>query len=350
VLDGKQVDELRRLRYSTYAEKLEGAGATPQQPPYLRLSISSTGSGTKDTTLNFEPANNSAQAPVANGEWQTWDAFDGRFRVVEGPGETAGDSPASFITLAAYMARHPQATFAPNPKDFGGEGALAFVVGSSGDNQRNAKFAIDNVSIGTSETIEGTPGIAIKTYDLEGKYTVPTVQPAKRVGAGPVPLTGTAGAGDKVEIRTPGSDGDYSRLAGTATADENGKWTFQLPRITERTMVRAWLADTYGTTEIHSTAAQVDVAFLVTLALETKDGYTIGRTTVDPVVAGVPIVWERYLDKKWTKVLESKTNARGGAVFKWNTVQGTGYVLRARAAGTDTVLEGLSKTQTIRSS
>ena len=92
-------------------------GADLQQPAYLRLSIASTGADAdgkivKDTTLNFEPASNPDQGAVKNGAWQTWDAYNGQFRVVEGPDEHDG----ALITLAAYMARHPKAVFATNAK------------------------------------------------------------------------------------------------------------------------------------------------------------------------------------------------------------------------------------------
>jgi hypothetical protein len=356
VLDGKPVSSLRTLGYSTYAEKTTGSGATTQQPPYLRLSISSVGSATKDTTLNFEPANNSAQGPVKNDAWQTWNAFDGRFRVVEGPGETADDSPASFLTLAAYMARHPKATFVTNAKDFGGKGALSFVVGGAADNQRNARFAVDNVSVGTSSTVAGKPGAVVTNYDLERDYTVPTVNSTSRRGAGPVTLTGTAGAGDKVEVRTLGTadsrtvTADWSTVAGTVTADSNGRWTLRLAKVSERTGVRAWLAGTYGSADIASTTAYVQVGFNVALSVSTSGGYTYGYVTVDPAVGAVPIVWEQYVNKRWVKIVETKTNSKGVALMRWNTSKGRTYVIHARAVATKTVFTGTSAAKTIRSS
>jgi hypothetical protein len=350
VLDGKPVSALRTLGYSTYAEKTAGAGATPQHPPYLRLSISSDGSATKDTTLNFEPANNPTQGGLTNGTWQTWNAFGGRFRVVEGLGETAGDSPASFVTLAAYMARHPKAKFVPNPKTFGGEGALSFVVGGAADNQRNARFAVDNVSVGTSAVVAGKPGVEATTYDLEPVYTVPTVNSVIRTGAGPVDLTGTAAPNAQVQVRTLKGTNDWTTVAGTATANSSGKWTLRLAKVSARTSVRAWLAGTYGNSDVQSATALVQVRFSVATTVNTSNGYTYGYVTLNPAVQGVPIVWEYYVNKQWVKIAQTNTTSKGTAALKWNTTKGKSYVIHARALGTSTVLAGTSSAMAVKSS
>jgi hypothetical protein len=270
--------------------------------------------------------------------------------VVEGPSETAGDAPASFLTLAAYMARHPKATFVTNAKDFGGKGALSFVIGGSGDNQRNARFAVDNVSVGTSSTVAGKPGVVVTNYDLERDYTVPTVNSTSRRGAGPVTLTGTAGAGDKVEVRTLKGTADWSTVAGTVTADSHGRWTLALAKVSERTGVRAWLAGTYGSTDIASTTAYVQVGFNVALSVSTSRGYTYGYVTVNPAVGAVPIVWEQYVNRRWVKIVETKTNSKGVALMRWNTSKGRTYVIHARAVATKTVFTGTSAVKTVRSS
>ncbi|HEY0486009.1 MAG TPA: hypothetical protein VGD72_07150, partial [Mycobacteriales bacterium] len=90
-LDGATVGDITRLDYSTWAEatgSLQGEARSPKQPPYLRLSISSDGSGPKDTTLNFEPAENGAQGAVAQSRWQDWQtaATGGRWHVIEAGG------------------------------------------------------------------------------------------------------------------------------------------------------------------------------------------------------------------------------------------------------------------------
>jgi hypothetical protein len=342
VLDGQPVDDLRQLAYSTYAAHKGGNGSALQQPVYLRLSISSDGSGAKDTTLNFEPANNPDQGAVADATWQRWNAFQGRFRVVEGPGETLG----SLITLPAYMTRHADATLATNPR-FGGQGALSFLIGAAGDNQRNGRFAVDLVSVGLSRTVSGVPGTAVTNYDLEPTYTTPSVRSTQRTGAGPVTLTGTAGPGDEVEIRTLTGTGDWDTLAGTATADDSGAWTFALPDVRERTQVRAWLAGTYGTTDIHSATAKVDVKFRVTLTTQISGAYAYGSVKLNPAVGGVQITWQHYVDRKWTTVYQNNTAASGAAAYRWKTTKGTTYTVRAVATGTSTVLGGNSATSRV---
>ena len=349
-LDGQKVDTLRKLGYSTYAEHVAGkAGSDLQQPAYLRLSIDSDGPDAdgviaKDTTLNFEPANSADQGAVKNGEWQTWNAFAGQFHVIEGRGETAG----SMITLASFMARHPNAVFAENAKDFGGKGALSLVVGSAGDNQRNGRFAVDNVSVGLSSLNAGKPAVASTVYDFEPTYTVPTANYAKRVGAGTVTLTGTAGAGDVVEVRTYKS-GTYSTVAGTATADSSGIWSLALP-VSERTYFRAYLAGTYGTTNIASATHQVDVQFGVGLALSTSRGYTYGTIALNPALGSVPVRLETVVNNRWVAVAKGVTASNGKATLKWDSVRGRGYTVRAVASSTGTVLGNYSASRWVRSS
>jgi hypothetical protein len=345
VLDGQSVDDLRTLQYSTFAEKLEGSGATPQQPPYLRLSIASTGTGAKDTTLNFEPANNSAQAAVANGVWQRWDAIKGTFRVVEGPGETAD----SHITLAAYMARHPNATFVANKKDFGGEGALSFVIGTSGDNQRNARFNVDKVTVGTSALINGAPRVAVTEYDLEPTFTAPTANSVKRTGSGPVTLTGTGAAAEDLEIRVF-KNNNWDTVAGTTAVRNNGTWSFTLPQVSTQTQVRAWVKGTYGTADVSSATATVSVATSVALTVRTSGGYTYGLVKLNPAVGGTRIVWQQYVNKRWVRLSENNTTKSGAAALRWNTAKGKTYTLRAVAASTKANPGGISSAKSIRSS
>ncbi|HET7661382.1 MAG TPA: hypothetical protein VFK66_13420 [Oryzihumus sp.] len=349
-LDGKKVDTLRKLGYSTYAEHVAGkAGSELQQPAYLRLSIDSDGPDAhgaivKDTTLNFEPANNADQHGVLNGAWQTWNAFAGQFHVIEGPGETAD----GMITLASYMARHPKAVFAENAKAFGGKGALSLVVGSAGDNQRNGRFAVDNVSVGLSSLNAGKPAVASTVYDFEPTYTVPTANNAKRVGAGMVTLTGRAGAGDRVEVRTYKA-GTYSTVAGTATANQSGSWSLVLP-VRERVYFRAYLAGTYGTTNITSATHQVDVQFGVGLALSTSRGYTYGTVALNPALRSVPVRLETVVNHRWVTVAKGVTASNGKATLKWDSARGRGYTVRAVAGSTGTVLGNYSASRWVRSS
>jgi hypothetical protein len=349
-LDGKKVDTLRSLGYSTYAAHTAGKpGADLQQPAYLRLSIDSngpdgTGAVEKDTTLNFEPANNADQAAIVNGAWQSWDAFNGEFRVVEGPGETAD----ALTTLAGYMSRHPNAVFATNAKSFGGSGALSFVVGSAGDNQRNGTFGVDDVRVGLSTVNSGAPSVATSVYDFEPTYTAPTADDVTRLGTGTAKLTGTAAPGNIVEIHVL-KGGDYSTVAGTATADSYGKWQYKLP-VTETTPYRAYLANTYGTTNVRSATAHANVRLEPTLALSTARGFSYGKVTLDPALSQVPVRLEARVNKRWVPVGHTTTNENGVARIKWDTVQGRTYQVRAYAARTEQALGNYSGVETVKSS
>lgn len=348
-LDGKKVDTIRELGYSTFQEHMAGKAGVPlQQPAYLRLSIDSngpdpvTGAIVKDTTLNFEPANNSDQGAVQDGVWQTWDAYNGLFRVVEGPDNNADQ----LVTLASFMAKHPDAVFATNAKSFGGSGALSLVVGSAGDQQRNGTFAVDKVNVGLSAVNAGQPSVSSTTYDFEPTYTVPSASNATRVGAGPVRLSGTAEPGTSVEIRLL-KNGDFSTLAGTATTDSYGKWSYTLS-VSQNTSYRAYLAGTYGTTDIASSTATAWVKFLATLTVSTSRGYVYGKVVLNPAASNVPVQFQDYVNHKWTMVTHT-VSTNGVATFKWRTARGRTYLVRAYASRTSTVLGNYSAVKTIKS-
>jgi hypothetical protein len=348
-LDGKLVDTIRGLGYSTYAEHIAGtAGAALQQPAYLRLSIDSDGPDAnglvvKDTTLNFEPANNNDQGGIQDGVWQHWNAYAGQFRVVEGPAETAD----ALITLPAYMARHPKAVFAANPKSFGGSGALSLVVGSAGDNQRNGQFDVDSVSVGLSTVNAGSPSVATTTYDFEPTYTVPTANTITRSGVGPVTLTGTAAPNTSVEIRLYDGHG-FGTLAGTASTDSYGKWAFPIT-VRQNTTYRAYLPNTYGTTNISSATAHAYVQFAVSLVLATRPGVVSTTTALNPALANVVVRVDRYTSRGWVTLGHSNTDAHGVARLSVRSVKGSVYSLRSYVASIPTVLGKISATKSITS-
>ncbi|MGZ4560407.1 MAG: hypothetical protein ACXVXJ_05440, partial [Mycobacteriaceae bacterium] len=346
-LDGKKVDSIRGLGYSTFQEHMAGRpGADLQQPAYLRLSIDSDGPDAngvvKDTTLNFEPANNSDQGAVQDGVWQSWDAYNGLFRVVQGPDNNADQ----LVTLASFMAQHPKAVFATNAKDFGGAGAVSLVAGSAGDNQRNGTFAVDKVVVGLSSVNQGKPSVASTTYDFEPTYTVPSANSVSRVGAGNVLLSGNAAPGKNVEIRLL-KNGTFATLAGTATTDSYGHWYYTMP-VSQNTSYRAYLADTYGLTNISSSTATAWVKFLPTLTLSTTPGYTYGKVVLNPGASNVPVQFQDFVNNRWNTVTTG-VSVNGVATFKWHTYPGRTYQVRAYAPSTSTVVGNFSAVRTIKS-
>ena len=72
--DGTPLRDLRAVKFSTF-QRADAGNTTPQQPAYLRLSVSDDGNGGVDYTLYYFPANN---GDVAQSTWQSWDARDVR--------------------------------------------------------------------------------------------------------------------------------------------------------------------------------------------------------------------------------------------------------------------------------
>jgi hypothetical protein len=158
--DGERLSSIRTLTYSTFAVP-NSSNVTPQQPPYLRLSVDTNGDAERDTSLFFFPGNNIDQAPVANGEWQSWDVANGR---VNEDGDTG---LAGATSLAAFVADHPNATLVNNNGGQPNGGALAIMVGCGGDNQRNGVFFADAVSIGLRKLVNNGGVDALSTFDFE---------------------------------------------------------------------------------------------------------------------------------------------------------------------------------------
>src|SRR5439155_3713714 len=98
VLDGTRLADLDHLDYSTYAAPTAGTDPGTRQPGFLRLTVSSDGTGTPDTSLFYEPALNAPDA-VADNQWQTWQTADGTFTTT---GDASGET-----TLAAFVNAHP---------------------------------------------------------------------------------------------------------------------------------------------------------------------------------------------------------------------------------------------------
>lgn len=166
--DDTLVRDLRELSYSTYV-RADVGNTTPQQPHYLRLSVDNDGDGGTDDTLFFFPANNSGQQAVANDVWQTWSAGDGLWNI----GSDTGVPGA--ITLEDYVVAHPDATIVENG-DAGfpeqPRGGVAFMVGAAGENQRDAAFFLDDVTITAVDSETGTT-VTGTAFDLED--TPPTL-------------------------------------------------------------------------------------------------------------------------------------------------------------------------------
>ncbi|MGZ4437148.1 MAG: Calx-beta domain-containing protein [Nocardioidaceae bacterium] len=147
--DGTKLSDLTRLEYSTFAKPT--SGTVDRQPTYLRLSVDNDGTDTTsaiDASLFFYPANNGDQQAVKDGVWQNWDVTGGKINV-------DGDSGAGEMSIADYVAAHPNAVLVNAPYDSThSAGALALVtggaLGGSTDPQTNGTYDVDRVIVGTT--------------------------------------------------------------------------------------------------------------------------------------------------------------------------------------------------------
>jgi len=156
--DGTPLSQLDRLEYSSYAQAQDPSTQPDRQPSYLRLTVDTDGDQRADDSLFFIPANNGAQQPVANGEWQDWDVDSGQLSV-------NGDSgPSDTTTLAQYATAHPGAKLVNNGDGSATGGSIALITGCGNggdtDSQRNGDYFVDRVVVGAngSDTL----------YDFEG--------------------------------------------------------------------------------------------------------------------------------------------------------------------------------------
>jgi len=163
--DDTLVRDLRSITFSTFARGDVG-NATPQQPPYLRLSVDNDGNGSTDTTLLYFPANNGT---VLQNTWQSWSAADGLWNV----GSDTGAAGA--ISLENYVVAHPDATITVNgDSGFPAEpqGGVAFLVGGGGASQMDGSYFLDDVTVATVDAATGHT-VSGTRFDLEP--TAPTL-------------------------------------------------------------------------------------------------------------------------------------------------------------------------------
>jgi hypothetical protein len=70
---GRPLSDINRLGYSTYR-----TAGSAQQVTAMNIEVDVNGAAPGGfTTLVFEPVYNTGQGTVVNGQWQTWDAYDG---------------------------------------------------------------------------------------------------------------------------------------------------------------------------------------------------------------------------------------------------------------------------------
>jgi hypothetical protein len=321
--DGTLVRDLRTLTFSTFARGNAG-NATPQEPPYLRLSVDNDGDGGKDNTLFFFPPNNGS---VQQSTWQSWSAADGLWNVDSDTGV------AGAVTLDDYLVAHPDAKIVVNADSTAPEqpqGGVAFLVGGGGASQMDGAYYLDNVTIGKVDAAAGHTATS-KRFDLE-----PT-QPTLAIGDASVsegnsgatltfpvtlsrpvvrPVTvhyatanGAAKAGDDYRAKT----GTLTIAAGSTTGtvsvpvvSDKIREASETMRVTLSAPAGATIADGTGTGTI------VDDDTKVGLALRQAKHHRV-RVVVStlPVAAGAPVKVSRVLKTGVRQVLATNLDSTG---------------------------------------
>lgn len=112
--NGTKLSSLTSLTYWTYVQQF-GAGSSGQAP-YIDLYVDNNNDGVRDDTLTFEPIYQTGtysgdavpnQGAVALNMWQKWDALHGGWW-----SDNAGNGGPPLVTLAHYIAAHPDARIA----------------------------------------------------------------------------------------------------------------------------------------------------------------------------------------------------------------------------------------------
>lgn len=159
---GTKLADIDKLGYATYRV----SGASPNQVPAINIQVDING-GTLNpgefTTLVFEPVYNTNQGAIVDGQWQTWDAYNGgnaiwwSSRAI--PGVCAADC---FVTWNQIIASNPNAT----------------IVGGFGINQGSGNPALT----ASSDVLTiGSNGDCI-TYDFEPFRVAATKDDCKNGG------------------------------------------------------------------------------------------------------------------------------------------------------------------------
>lgn len=170
-LAGSELDSVRAVTYDTY---LTEVGTHGPMPISFKLGVHSATLG-RFTTLVFEPR--IQDSPVA-GEWQAWNALDGRWWASNVTGECSVSQPCTWSELKAVI---------------GGTSVILipyFELGASGDAQVDTSCALDRVVInGTTYDLENGQPREAPGGEEHGMH--PGEKPGGEPGQGPeVPVTG----------------------------------------------------------------------------------------------------------------------------------------------------------------
>jgi hypothetical protein len=143
---GTALSEITAIGYSTYRDPASITGS-PFQVPAINMQVDFNGLDTAGgfTTLVFEPVYNTGQGAVVDGEWQTWDAYNGNWWSTRAiPGVCAFDC---FVAWNDIVAANPDAV----------------IVGGFGINQGSGNGGL----IAAADALKLAYGDDCVTYDFE---------------------------------------------------------------------------------------------------------------------------------------------------------------------------------------
>lgn len=332
-LDGVNVGDIRTVKYSTYEKP--GANANGlQQPPYLRLSVSDNNDGSYDTALFFEPAFQHGDE-IANNTWQTWNVTDALW--------STDGTPNNLTTLAAYSAKHPNATVF-TPSGSAGNGGLAVIVGASGDTQLNSDFYVDNVE---TDFFHGAEPDTDRTYDFEPTVPTPSIDVPRIVtGRTTIPITGntnTNSAGPVALFEKVYGQSDFSQVDQTTSADD-GSYSFSRT-VTKHT---SFYVRTYDRANSVTKTVKVRVGVGLTLSSPKKGKLNMSVRT-SPHAVGETVRFYRLNGDGTHTLLATRTSgARGGAHATINWPSGHRVTVYATVTPPPGDLKGRSANETIR--
>jgi hypothetical protein len=107
---GTELADIDKMSYATYRV----SGGSPNQVPAINIQVDING-GTLNagefTTLVFEPVYNTNQGAIVDGQWQTWDAYNGGNAIWWSSRPIPGVCASScFVTWNQILASNPNAT------------------------------------------------------------------------------------------------------------------------------------------------------------------------------------------------------------------------------------------------
>ena len=332
-LDGVNVGDIRTVKYATYEKP--GADANgQQQPPYLRLSISTQGNNTHDADLFFEPAFEHG-SDIQNNAWQTWN--------VTGALWSTSGGPDALTTLAAFSAKYPNATVF-TPSDAAGNGGLSVVVGGSGDTQLNSDFYVDNVE---TDFFHGAQPDTDRTYDFEPTVPAPSINvPSVVTGRSNIAITGNTNTGNAAPValyEKAFGQSDFTKVDETTSADD-GSYTFN------RTVTKqsSFFVRTYDRTDSATKTVKVRISVGLTLA-SPKPGKLNMSVRTSPHAVGETVKFYRLNHDGTHTLLATRTSgSRGGAHATINWPSGHRVTVYATVTPPPGNLKGRSDNKSIR--